>query len=392
MIMKKKTMHLFVVSFLMLGLARVSFAQYDTVFSKPPAFTMSLDSVIHGSSPSPGDTVMLMVQFTPNISGNMNLRLNFPGIVAPPNQGVGETSRDSTITVDSGTAYTYYFPLRLFDYGGAFVESILTPDSSYPNLLQMGYQRVETVLGGGGSFTVNNGRTYSGDTGSVIADIPGPGSCPVHLAISGKVDYYDYWQSALKGAFDVRVVLLFHAHGSEPSPCFINAGGQMSKQFAHPVSGCIEGVHYSTVDVNGNFSFDFTVDNLCFWDNEFYDVVLLVTNWNDATFLVPRDAANTNGSEVQAYTISGSPCGSWSTFTEPYSQCFACPHSNTISISNAHIGLNSNDGPVLRNEQFSQNFYVLRPVDGGAKPAQVNTLIIPNKQWYFSIFGTYSPY
>jgi hypothetical protein len=94
----------------------------------PWAFTpisLEIDTVGH-RLPNPGDTLNLLLTFTSNIHGAAVVRLNFPGYVAPPNQGVGETYRDSSISVDTGTVYTMTFPMKFFQYGASMVDVMIS--------------------------------------------------------------------------------------------------------------------------------------------------------------------------------------------------------------------------------------------------------------------------
>jgi hypothetical protein len=94
----------------------------------PWAFTpisLEIDTVGH-RLPNPGDTLNLLLTFTSNIHGAAVVRLNFPGYVAPPNQGVGETYRDSSISVDTGTVYTMAFPMKFFQYGASMVDVMIS--------------------------------------------------------------------------------------------------------------------------------------------------------------------------------------------------------------------------------------------------------------------------
>lgn len=85
----------------------------DNTFSAFSALQLSLTQP---PRPLQGDTVQLHLDFQANVSGSVVLHLYFPSQIAPPDQGVGETDRDSIINVDSGSAYTYTFPMRLFNY------------------------------------------------------------------------------------------------------------------------------------------------------------------------------------------------------------------------------------------------------------------------------------
>ena len=82
------------------ALTQTGRAQSDSIIN---SFNIDSLTVTHGVSPHPGDTVHLLVYTKAFFSGPASLLLHFPGSVAPPDQGVGETDRDSMINVDSGS-------------------------------------------------------------------------------------------------------------------------------------------------------------------------------------------------------------------------------------------------------------------------------------------------
>lgn len=104
---------------------------------EPAVFSTTSISIDPGANPLPlaGDTVDLVMVFKANKDATATLRINFPGVVGPPNQGVSETYRDSLFSVDSGSTYTVRFPLRLFSYGASRIEASLSTTPTYPGWL-----------------------------------------------------------------------------------------------------------------------------------------------------------------------------------------------------------------------------------------------------------------
>ena len=324
----------------------------------------------------------MLLRFHSMVTQPALLRLGYPGNIAPPDQDT-DISRDSMITVDSGTQYTYYIPLKLFNYGGSLVSVILHGTS--PAVNNYGNSQLE-IESSASNFGILNRGSNRNDTGSRITD--GELGTNAHITLIGRVRYEDVDQERsihdptnaqiLKGVYGVKVVLLFHSianpamGGSQSCP-----GGPLNLSFVHPIPGCTggygltsPGVHYCKCDQDGNFSFDFYINDPT-WAN-YANAELLVTTSNDAANLL----SNT-GDEVSSYTITSSssaPCNSWTTFREAYGKCIPCNMTNVIYQSGIDIRLNSPDGSILRNMEFAQEYDNLRP---GVSAPQINTEIYP---------------
>ncbi len=277
-------------------------------------------------------------------------------------------SRDSLISVDSGIAYTYYFPFKIFDYGGSLIEGSLSPLLTVPTLQNNGYSHLEIEHSATTGFNLM--YSFIPDTGTVAFSAPSGGGI-MTMSISGKVDYMDQNQgNAIKGAYGVSVVLLFHAFGSEPGACWF----PLHPTFVHPLSGCTEHIHKCKVDVDGNFSFSLTVPTGGTWAAHYYDVELFVTNSNDAVFLTGNNGSNQ--SFVYTDELDGGGCGTLSTFRETFSKCFPLGGAgSSFSQSGVEIRLDKVTGPVLRNAQFSQDYYYDRGISYSVYPAQIPVLI-----------------
>jgi hypothetical protein len=203
------------------------------------------------------------------------------------------------------------------------------------------------------------------------ATSPTLGFTPAHITLQGKVVYQDVKQGDQdKGAYGVRVICLFH-------PKDLTGGGSacpvsMSTTFAHPVAGWVEGTHWSKVDVNGNFQFDFYAPGLGTW-SPYWDVVLLVTNWNDAALLTQEEGGGIYTILGTGYPGSLTDCPPiLTTFDQQHYWCNACANINTLAFSGIEIRLDKADGGVLRNLEFSQEFDNIR---FGVKPTRVPTIM-----------------
>ncbi len=215
----------------------------------------------------------------------------------------------------------------------------------------------------------------------------------VRFKFSGKVLYSNADEgNVMKGAYGVRVALLFHdptVTGS-PSPQWPPLG-PVNLNFSHPVPGCIggfglttHGTHWCTADVDGNFSFDFYTNNIGMLWSHYTDFVLLVTTWNDACSLGNDSynpfswwpcVATSHCNLLSSYTINGlcSAISPAKTFQEGSSFAQACPAANLID-SHGKITLNPVFGGTLRYMQLNWEFDHARL---GLYPAQAPTVICP---------------
>ena len=311
---------------------------YDT--AAPAAFSVDSIAIISSPIPHAGDTMQMLLRFHSSVTEPAVLTLGYPGTIAPPNQGT-ETRRDSNITVDSGTVYTYYIPLKLFGYGGSMVSTVFQGLGITSAFRNYGYSHLE-IESSTTSFRILNLGNNANDTGTMTAS--GTLSTGAHIHLTGKVDYEDKDQEqsplydpshalVMRGASGVTVVLLFHSINVAPGMVQGCPSGQLNRTFVHPIGGCIPsgeglttpGVHSCHCDVDGNFSFDFSISDAT-WAN-YENAELLVTAKNDAAFL-----ESNAGDEVSTYTIigTGTTCSPWTTFRETYGRCIPC--NNTALI------------------------------------------------------------
>ncbi len=362
--------HLSLIAFL-LEASNVKAQVVDT--ATPSAFVVDSITIISPPIPLVGDTVQMMLRFHSAVTQTATMRLDYPGHIAPPDQDT-EIFRDSSISVDSGIEYTYYIPLRLFNYGGSLVSASFSGLGSSPGYENFGYAGLE-IESSATSFTVLNHGSNANDFGTSTAT--GALGNAAHITLIGKVDYFDASQGITRGAYGVTVVLLFH---SINNPAYLGiqgcpGSGNLNLTFVHPVAGCdggygltSPGVHWCKCDADGNFSFDFYITDPT-W-SAYADADLLVTASNDAARLTSDP-----GDEVSTYTItsaSPAPCSSWTTFRQTYSKCIPCNPTSLIYQSGIDIRLNSIDGPILRNMEMAQEFDNLR---AGVRPGQIATKI-----------------
>lgn len=265
-----------------------------------------------------------------------------------------------------GTHYIYTFPLKLFHYGGSFFEA---STFSFPYIP---YKANVT----GGYFTSNLSSSNftvqyptSLDTNDTIhVTLEDPLDPPMaHLHISGKVDYQDQnqWDSTLippltKGAYGDTVLLLFFKRdvSSFGSDTLLDTGAYF------PGTGCASEIQYCQCDTGGNFTFDFTA-NLANW-NDYVDVALLPTKGNRAALI----------STGSGFTLTGLDCGTRTTFPWSYCKVLAVNGATNINYDTVEVPLNFDDGAILRNAQFAQEFDSVRPV--GLVPARINFYVLSN--------------
>ncbi len=331
-----------------------------------------------------GDTIQLILAFQANLSGAVDINLLFPNWIAPPNQGVGETQRDSIISVDSGTAYNIVIPMKIYQYGGSLLQatvSRLSPILGYQNYASA-HLEIQNYFPG--SLNIVNQGSPRSDTGTLTYDTP-QNLRPAHLIINGKVLYqeatFPYNPKPYRGVYDVRVVLLFH-RSQDSGAC---PPGPLNLNFFHPVPGCIEGTHWSKVDVNGNFHFDF-IANLGSW-SAYSDVVLLVTKWNDAADLQNASSNPFGGgcgkyssqacNLISYYTIKDSGgCSPWHTFEEPYYSCLPTNNTTLLEYDTDTILLDDFNGMALRNAELSKEFdsvrYGVRTAQSPTYPCEIS--------------------
>ncbi len=133
----------FIVALLSLGVAELGYAQCPPLPRE--AFGMADLAVNAGLHPLVGDTIQIVVAFQANLTGQAVLHLHFPGYIAPPNQEIGETERDSIVRVDSGAMYSYTLPFKLFQYGGSLVSISLRCPSANPAYKSASSSNVEII-------------------------------------------------------------------------------------------------------------------------------------------------------------------------------------------------------------------------------------------------------
>jgi hypothetical protein len=183
--------HFILAAFILGVVTGISRAQVDSVFV-PLAYRLDSIAVSNGPSPVPGDTVHLKLWVHANVSGLAILHLEFPDHIAPPDQASGETERDSNILLDSGSAYNYILPLKLFSYGGSHVSFTVRAMTAPPGYQDFAMGHIE-VEHSPGSFNVLNLGSPMHDTMGI--SMLSPTGIPAHFIASGKVIYRDRFQT-----------------------------------------------------------------------------------------------------------------------------------------------------------------------------------------------------
>ncbi len=384
-----KNLSKYLLLFLVLILANKEVhAQNDTsYFVHPMAFDMGVSDVTHGTLVDIDSIVQFTVSFVPKISDTIRIKVHFPDNIAPANRVALEEMRDSIVWVDSGTSYTFNFPMKIYDYGSSLLEAYVSPVTPRTDMLDLGTSAVQVQHDNPSSFTVTKttDNPVIPDSGSFAFSAPPLGIYNWTFKASGKVMYLDPRQfgGTLKGLYGAQVVLMFRKHGD----CSDCPRGWDYSGLSHPIATtCTEGVHFSKIDINGNFSFDFSVNGVGHqnWSDDYYDFILFVTNWNDAIFLEPFSQdlfSDFHHCVTRAFPIKGTCVNNSSVFGKGIRYCISLSSLGAnINKSNIKISIPNNygEGSALRNTELSQDFYRDRPVSSSV-PSQINTLITSDK-------------
>lgn len=305
-------------------------------------------------NPLKGNDVQLRVGYISNIDGEAEVTLTFPKYVVLKNRKLNYIKDSKLITLKKGIEQQITYNLAVEESGESFLSVafiLKNPPQGY-NRNYYKYINIE-----------NTRQTYSifdesDSTNKKIKEIQtrrGNNSLNktsntltsqnYAVSISGKVQYDDVDQGATKGLYENSVELWFR-----------NSSNQ--NNWYHPVysTDCTgtRHVHYDVVDVNGNYSFNFSFNG----DLSAYNqILIIVSRSNDATYMpLQNDGIRTwcNNSYTDFFSLA-----------EGVVQNFNGSAAN-ISLTNVNALVNSGDGAIFRNMKLSKEFVVQRY--GGTLP------------------------
>ncbi len=285
-------------------------------------------------TPTKGATVTLQVRFRSHVKGSGIIMLRYPGHLAPPGRRPEEKFRTQPLSLEAGRTYVRTYPLRVERAGAAMVEVIIQAEDPPEGYNASASAHLE-VLSGTDTYQIfapgDTLRQRVRATKGMARKSTPQTQAYYTVSVSGTVKFWDQDQRRSEGLFGNKVELWFR-NSSNPYMLY------------HPVLGEYEHVHYDLIEEDGQYHFNFSFSG----DLSGYDeLLILVSTSNQAASLYVTQGAwivdAGSGTEV---------------FFGP-SQGVVYDISNmgtSISISNADIEVNSQDGAILRNMMLARKF------------------------------------
>ena len=302
-------------------------------------------------NPTTGNKVELKVTYTSQVSGDGRLVFGFSGFIKPVGMLPAETRREESVSLAAGQTGEARITLKVLESGASHISVAISLDKSITGYTR-GHARYLNIESTQETFAIFDDRSPAATkaiTPHFGSDNPLKGEWPMGLttlytvSITGKFEFDDANEFPVKrkGLYQNTVQLWFR-NTANPDPY----------DWYHPVysTDCLgtRHIHYDILDVNGNYSFNFSFNG----DLSGYNQALVIVSRDNSAIRMPVQPDGILQYCNPLPTV-------WFSLSESVQRTINGSDPN-ITLTNANQLVNPDDGPVFRNMMFAREFVFQR--------------------------------